>query len=379
MKPAMRMLVIGAVCAAAGLAGGALIMRPRTPRPDPAAPVVAPADAASGRPGALDLAMLERLGVRFAPVRSASSSLAIDMVGMLELDRTRLAEVSTHAAGRIVFLGARVGQHVRVGDVLARVESPAIGEAAANFRVHGAELHSAQQQLRRLRPLRDQGLTTQREIEVAEAAVRSAEASQQADRMRLRAYGVSPSHLGGDAPLVSPIVGEVIRSSVVLGSWLQPESEAFVIADLSTLWANIDIPESDLGVIRVGDPVTLDVPATGQRDVQGRVEHIYAEVDTATRMGRVRVAVPNPGERLRAGLSLTAHIRPAGNVGVLHVSSESVRRCDAGTCVLLRREGQVSWVPVMTGVRSAAGVEITSGLHDGDEIAIAGLGLLGVN
>ena len=372
-----RPAVVGIIGIVAGVIAGIVISNARHKPQPPAAPHVTAAPTVQGANGDFDAARLERLGIHFAPVRNSAAQATIDVVGMLELDRTRLAEVSTHAAGRIITLRARVGMRVAHGDVLAQVESPAIGEAAANYRVHGAELRTAQQHLTRLQGLRGQGLATEREIELAEAAVRTATANQQADNARLHAYGLGPQHLDGNAPLIAPIDGEVIRSSVVLGSWLQPETEAFVVADLSTLWAELDVPESDLGAISLQNNVMIDVPSLGRRDVPGRVEHIHAEVDASTRMGRVRVAVPNADGHLRAGLSLTAHIRPEERAGAVHIAPESVRHCEAGSCVLVRRDGRARWVPVDLGPRGTMGVEVRHGVNIGDEIAVAGLGLLG--
>ena len=369
----LRWIVAGLLLVGGGMLGG-LITHAAGRR----APARATVSVVAETEQALDPDRLDRMGVRFAPVESGGQR-AVDVVGVLGLERSRVAAVSSHAPGRIAALPAQLGQHVHAGETLARIESPVIGEAAANFRVHTAELRSAQQNLARLQSLRQQGLTTQREIEVAEAAVRTGEANQYADRTRLRAYGVGPEHFAGSAPMVSPIDGEIIRRDVVLGSWLEPEHEAFLVADLSSLWAELDVPESELGSISIGSTASIDVPALSEPDAHGTVQHIFAEVDGATRMGKVRVAVPNTTGRLRAGLSVTAHIHVSARGNALRVPTESVRRCAAGECVLLRRGEHVSWAPVTVGMRSTDSVEIAQGLSAGDSVAVSGVGLLADN
>jgi cobalt-zinc-cadmium efflux system membrane fusion protein len=361
------------------LAGALITLAARSPAPAsaPAAPEVrADGDAPSPR---LSAAGLERVGIRFAPVTRATASGAIDVVGMLELNREHLAEVSMHAAGRVARIHAHVGRQVRRGEVLALVESPAIGQAAAEYLVKQAELRTARQHLTRQTELRAQQLTTSREFELAESEVRSAQAETDAALTRLTALGVSPRSVNprtGHAPLVAPIDGVVIQRDILLGSWLEPGTDAFTIADLSTLWAQLDVFEGDLGAMSVGDPVSIDVAALGLRDVPGEVQFIHAELDRATRMGRVRIVVQNPEGRLRAGLSVAAHVRPRGTGAALRVPVESVRERDGTPHVLVRRGEELTWQTVETGPRRNGEVEIVRGLEEGDVIAISGLGLL---
>jgi cobalt-zinc-cadmium efflux system membrane fusion protein len=312
-------------------------------------------------------------------VTAAAGGREIDVVGTLALDRQRAAEVSSHAAGRVTRLNAAVGQVVRRGQVLGSVESPAIGQAAAEYLTQEASLRTARQHLARQRGLLAQHLTTQREFELAEAEAGRAAAAMDAAGARLRALGVPLGRVSAStvhAPLVAPLDGEVLRRSVLLGGWVQPETAAFTIADLSSLWVDLDVFETDLGAITAGDQVTLEVRSLGLAGVPGIVDLIHAEVDPATRMGRIRVNVPNPDRRLRPGLSVTAHIHPRTTGAVLRVPIESVRARDGRPHVLVRRGGTTAWVAVETGLRHAGEVEVTRGLAAGDVIAVAGLGLV---
>lgn len=371
-----QVLLTAALVAVAAVLGLVVGSKRAHSRPGGAA-VRSDAPAAPSSEGALDVARLGRLGVRFEPARRTAGGTTIDVVGALGLDRERVAQVSTHAAGRLARVTAFVGQRVRRGQVLATVESPAIGEAAAEFLSRRAELESARQNLRRQEGLMRQQLTTGREFELAQAAVRSSEALNLAARTRLRAYGVgAASASASGAPLVSPIDGEVIQRQALLGSWVQPETEAFTIADLSHLIADLDVYEGDLALTRTGDQVRLDVPALNLRDVAGTVQLILPEVDRETRMAHVRVLVQNPTGQLRAGLSVTAHIHTQASAPMLRLPHEAVREREGHPHVLERVGDGARWVAVRTGARRGGEVEITEGLDEGDVVAVAGLGLL---
>lgn len=375
-------LGIGALVAAAAAVGvlvgrkGPSAAAPLEVRADAATPSAAPSSAVGSSHG-FDVQRLERVGVRFQPARRRPGGTTIDVVGALGLNRERVAQVSTHAAGRVVRIQAFVGQQVRQGQVLAIVESPAIGDAVADFISRRAELQSARQNLARQQDLMRQQLTTGREFEMAQTAVRTQEAELLAAQTRLRAYGVSTANAAASgAPLVAPIEGQIIARQVLLGSWVQPETEAFTIADLSHLWADLDVYESDLALTREGDRVQLDVPALGLRDVPGTVHHIHAEIDRETRMGHMRVVVDNPTGTLRAGLSVTAHIHTQPGAPSLRLPLEAVREREGRPHVLQRNGSTASWQPVETGIRRGGEVEITAGIAEGDVVAMSGLGLI---
>jgi cobalt-zinc-cadmium efflux system membrane fusion protein len=361
---------------ALGLASGRALRGPR-----PALPHARPGARGGGLPpGVLDASRLGRMGVRFSRITLGGSSVTLDLVGDLELDRERMAEIASHTSGRIASVLAVVGQRVRRGQTLAWLESATVSDALAQRRVRRAELEAAVQQLARMERLREQGAAAQLEVETALAQRRAVQARLDAALMQLRTLGVDTTQANGPtgrAPLATPIDGTVIERRVVLGSWINPEQEAFIVADLATLWAELDVFEADLDAIRQGDPVRIDIGALGVRGLPGTVEVIYAELDRATRMGKVRLVVPNPDGRLRPGLSLAAHLPlRSAPASVIEVPIESVRDHEGRTSVLVREGARAIWTPVEVGQRYGAMVSITSGLAPGAEIAVSGLGLI---
>jgi Cu(I)/Ag(I) efflux system membrane fusion protein len=102
--------------------------------------------------------------------------------------------------------------------------------------------------------------------------------------------------------------GNVLSRSAVTGAYVQPGAILFEIADLSTVWAWIEVPERDLGRIAIGQPAHLEVAAFPGEQFAGKVGFLAPTVDPTTRTLRARIELPNQAGRLRPGMSGQASI-----------------------------------------------------------------------
>jgi len=84
--------------------------------------------------------------------------------------------------------------------------------------------------------------------------------------------------------------------------YVQPESKLYTVADLSTVWVNAQIFQTDIGRIKPGDAATVTVDAYPGKTFRGRVDFILPQVDTNTRTVRARLVFPNPGLLLKPGM-----------------------------------------------------------------------------
>lgn len=333
----------------------------------------------------LDPAALERLGVKIEPAGVAAPSRVLRVPGTLDYNFDRYAEVGVPLEGRVTRVDVRVSDKVKKGQVLAQIIVPSVAAAQADYLTAKASAAAAKKNREREEDLLSRSLTTAREAEVAKSEAVKADAEVAAAEARLRAMRVdlpsadTSSIAGAGAlSLTAPIEGIVVARKVNLGVYLTPEQSAFVIADLSELWANLDIPESDLPYLQVGADVGLLFDALPNRKFTGKLSLIEPQLGKATRTAKARVTVPNADSALRAGLFVRAEVQlPSDRPGALLVAAPAVQPLGEDDVVFVERDkGMFEVRPVRVVRRTVDVVEVGEGLASGERIAVDGAFLL---
>jgi cobalt-zinc-cadmium efflux system membrane fusion protein len=217
----------------------------------------------------------------------------------------------------------------------------------------------------------------------AEAALASAEAAVRAAEARLAAKGFSaPSgNAQGTDPVVtvtSAIGGAVIERTAAADVPVGPDSVLFTIADLSSLWLTVRVPETSIAAIRRGQTVSVVVGGRPDRPVEGRVDYIAPIVAPETRTVDGRVQVPNRNGELRPGTSASARFvlpnppQASGEARVL-VPRTAVQELKQASVVFVPTgERQLKTQPVTLGSSYGNEVEVISGVKAGDRIVVQG-------
>ena len=287
----------------------------------------------------------------------------IDAVGIVQYDQARQAKVTAWVAGRIDRLYVnKVGDYVSARHPVAEVYSP--------------ELLATQQEYLLALKSRDQ-LKNSPIASISqggEGLVASA-------RQRLKLWGVKDQQIAvlekaGQPnirlPIYTPLSGIVIDKLVQEGQYVKEGDPLFNIADLSTVWTELEVYENEFPFIKTGQRVEIASQSYPGKTFRGRVSYIYPFLDPKTRTVKVRVEIPNPGLRLKPDMFVNARVLvPLGNV--LSVPVDAVM--DTGT-------RQVVWVQakpgvfeprdVKVGARVGDRVQILSGLLRGDRVAASG-------
>lgn len=324
---------------------------------------------------------LERLGVKVEHAGTAGVAQVLQLPGTVEYDLEHYAEVGALAEGRIVTVNALVGDRVHRGQTLATMLVPSIASAQADFLRAQASLTVADEHAKRQDALLAEKLATGRDVELAHGEKLEGEAELAAAAARLKLLGVPLPKSGativpnGSMPLASPIDGVVVAREAVLGSYLEPNDTAFVVADPSTLWVTVQIFEADIPYFRIGTPVTLTVDALPGTSFTGKITLLEPEVGKLTRALRGRVEVPNADGALRPGLFVRASVPlpSAADTGRLLVPSAAVQPLGDRDVVFVERSpGKFEVREVDVARRTAQVSEISSGLAIGEPIVVEG-------
>ncbi|WP_394822586.1 efflux RND transporter periplasmic adaptor subunit [Pendulispora albinea] len=333
----------------------------------------------------LEVESLKRLGVRVEPAGAGAHSSTLRVPGTLDYNYDHYAEIGVPLEGRVATVSVRAGDPVKKGKVLGTVVIPSIASAQAEFLSAQAAATAAAKNRTREAELLQRQLTTAREAEVARSEADQAQANLAAAEARLHALRVGvPQNenvvaTAGTLALTSPIDGVVVSRKVNLGAFIQPADKAFIVADLSELWATLDVHESDVSYLKMGAEVELQIDAHPGQVFKGKITLLDPQVGGLTRAVRARVSVPNPDGQLKPGLFLRAQIKlPADTAaGRMLVAGGAVQPLGEEDVVFVEREpGTFEIRPVKVGRRTIDLVEVLEGVTSGERIAVEGAFLL---
>ena len=287
----------------------------------------------------------------------------IGATGIVQYDQARQAKVTAWVAGRIDRLYVNtVGSYVSKARPVAEVYSP--------------DLVAAQQEYLLALKSREQFKNSP-----IQAISQGGEGLVSSARQRLKLLGVKDAQIAGlekagqpniRLPIYTPLSGIVIEKIALEGQYVNMGDPLFNIADLSTVWVELEVYENDFPNIRIGQKVDIISHSYPGRTFQGKVAFIYPFLDPKTRTVKVRVDIPNPGLKLKPDMFVNATVKvPLGTSIVVPVSA-----------VMDTGQRQVVWVEVKpgtfeprnvkAGARSGDNVQILSGLKAGEKVASSG-------
>jgi Cu(I)/Ag(I) efflux system membrane fusion protein len=307
-------------------------------------------------------------GIRTSPVsRQFDAAAEVRLLGRIEPAETTRRNVTTWIGGRIDRLRVNTtGEQIRRGQVIANLYSPD---------VYGAhqDLLAAMAQVERL---------STSPPAAQQAAVRALEAA----RERIRLLGVPADEVERMASATeptrsiairSPFSGTVIDRVATEGGYVETGSTLYQVADLSTLWVQLDAYEGDLATLSVGQTVTLTVEAFPGETFTGRVAFIEPTVDAERRTARVRVEVDNADARLSPGMfaeAIVSAIRPGGAPLTIPTTAPLFTGRRSVVYIEVATDDGVAYEPrtVRLGPRLGDSYPVVSGLSEGDRVVSRG-------
>lgn len=255
--------------------------------------------------GAPQLAYLRVEKAEASPVPSLEP-----LHGRIAYDDNVTARVSSPIAGRVVKIGAQAGDKVAAGQPLLWLDSPDYAQALADLHKAEADMRLKQLAFGRARTLFENEVLARKDFEAAENDEHQSAA--EADRARARFHNLNPGGAGREGfALRAPLAGIVTERQANPGSEVRPDAPAplFVVTDPARLWAIVDLPEKDLGKVRAGQPVSVEVDAYPGERFPAKILAIGDVVDPATRRVVVRCQLTNDKRLLK--LEMYARVTPS--------------------------------------------------------------------
>jgi cobalt-zinc-cadmium efflux system membrane fusion protein len=243
------------------------------------------------------------------PAEGIEAPAELRVTGTVNPDISREVPVISLASGRVVDIKTRLGNDVKKGQLLLRVQSPDITNAFDAYLKAVNDEQLANKAYARAKDLYEHGAVPQSALEQAEDTEKDMRADLTAAEEQLKTLGVDKDHPSSIVPVYAPISGVVIAQNVTnaaaAGVTFSGSSTVFTIADLSSVWILCDVYENDLPKIALGQTATIYTNAYPGRQLTGRISDIEPILDPSIRTAKVRIELPNPGF-LKIGMFVTA-------------------------------------------------------------------------
>ena len=346
-----RPMIVGAVLVV-GIAMVFLLMRNR----GEAAQEGGPAAAGAGGPPAMP-----PMPVDVDTARRQSVVDAVRATGRIEA--VQAIELRPDEQGRVTAILFREGQSVRAGTPLVKVDDAMLKAQAERAK---ADRDLSTQQLERVRRLRAQNAAAPADVERAEAASRSAEASLALLELQIARTTVR-----------APFDGAIGQRFVSVGDYVTTGTRLLTLQTVNPQRAVIEVPERYAVKLRPGQMVDFSVASQEGRTFRARVDFIDPVVQGESRTILVKASAPNPGGVLKPGMFIEARLATATRANAIVVPEDAIQPLRSANVVWAVVDGKASRRVVTLGVRSAGVVEVISGVQAGEAVVVGGLERMG--
>jgi membrane fusion protein, multidrug efflux system len=298
--------------------------------------------------------------VSVAEVQSQAWPEQIYAVGTLEARQG--AQLTAQTSGIITDVLFESGQTAKQGQLLVQLND---NRAKAQLAKDQAALENARYQMARQKKLIASKNTSQEAEQAAEATMREAQASVQADQAQLE-----------NLQIRAPFDGHLGLRSVSPGQYVTAGTGVVDIQQWNPLRLVFDIPQRELPRIAVGDAVSLSVNGYPDKRFQGKVSALGAALQDSTRSVRVEALIDNPNDLLRPGMFGQVQVRLANTLQVLAIPRTAITYNTYGEYVYLVEKGKdgdtVQQRLVKVGMQRGDLVQVTDGVKEGEQVVTSG-------
>ena len=312
----------------------------------------------------IDPVTIQNMGIRTETVRMGSPVKTIRAVGTVTYDETRIYAVNTKFNGWTEKLYVDFeGETVRKGQPLFDIYSPELVTAQEEYLLA----------LEQFRSLGDSGF-----VQVRQSAERLLKASS----TRLRYWDVSQAQIDRlkrtgrvrkAITVFSPAAGVVIKKNAFLGHYVKAGEHQYEIADLSTVWVDVEIYDYELPWVKEGMSAGKELNYMPGRRYEGRVLFIYPYLNAKARTATLRLAFANPDNRLKPDMYANIFLQSELEEKSLLVPQEAVIDSGVRKVVFVSRgKGKFEPRDVELGLEVNEGkYQVLSGLSEGEEIVVS--------
>ena len=316
---------------------------------------------------------------------SANISVVGNLIGQQTVD------VAPKAGGRLQSISVKLGDRVRRGQVIAKIEDrellEQVNQAEASHRVaeagvrrSEADLSLALTNVERARNLFARQLLPKQQLDDAEARYTSAQAQLDLSKAQVSQSEARLQELRinlGNTNVVSPTDGFVSLRHVDPGAWVSQNAPVASVVDISSLRLVANVVEKDLNAVNPGDPAIVVVDAFPGEKFNGRIARVSPILDPATRTAQMEIEVPNRENKLKPGMYANVTLQVDNRENVLLVPKNALVDSEGERGIYQPNdENRATFKRVSVGLEDNEKAEILEGLTEGEIVISTGAGAL---
>ncbi len=315
----------------------------------------------------------QRLQIQTVERRQAPHILSVPAT--IEADPARTANVLPPLTGKVIALKVGLGDHVTRGQLLAVIASGDLAQAYADVDKARDALTLARKSFDRARGVQAAGGSAQKDMEAAQSTLNQAQAEFDRARTRLVAVGgeADAHHSSHAMNITAPLSGSITALSIAPGTYVNDATTSLMtVTDLDSVWITANVAESDIGLIRKGQPAEAHLSAYPDEIFRGQVSFVSAILQPDSRRDLVRVAVANADGRLKPNMFASVDFDIAQPAQVFVPESALLMNNDSTTVFVEVSPWTFQRRTVTLSYDEGTDARVLKGLKGGERIIVKG-------
>ncbi len=319
--------------------------------------------------------------IKFEPAKIIPIKKTLDIPGSIEVKQNLLARIGSPVQGRIIEIKGELGKTVKQGDVLAVINSTELAKQQLAYIKSVQMVELKTKAYERAVLLFDADVVSEAQKLQRKTELSAAKADMEASKDQLFVMGMtveeieaiqSETQIDATTNIVAKIDGKIIKKNVNVGQVVDPTEDIFTIAMLNEVWGVAQVPERQIGFLKEGDDLLIDVPAYESKFVEGKITYLGDIVDPVTRTVTIRTEIDNAHGLLKPDMLITMKVsgKKIEKVGVPINAIVSID--DIPNIFVKTGENKFLMRPVTLGIKNKDAVHIDDGLLEGEEVVIDG-------
>ena len=297
------------------------------------------------------------------------------LTGKVTYNESSTSRISSPVAGRVITNPIAFGTEVKTGSTLLELDSPDVAAAEADYAKAQADLTLAKKSFSRQQELYSGKAVSQKDLERSQDDFNTARSEVQRTQNRLKNLHISAKQNDGRFALKSPIAGIIVERNVNPGIEVRPDRDTplYVISDTKRLTLIMAIFEVNLSKIRLGQKLSISVPAYPDKKFPATVQYIGQVLDEKTRSIQVRCDLPNNDGLLLPGMYATITVESEPNDQAIVIPLTAVfTEGDADFVFIAIDENHYQQRPVEISLRLKDKAIISKGLSANEKLVSEG-------
>lgn len=334
----------------------------------------------------LSLESMREIGLEVQAVVRKPFSRRLIAPAKVVANQDQEAQVGSLLPGRVQKVFVNIGDYVKTGQPLMQVEGLEIGEIQAGFLKAKANLDYVETAFNRQKSLLEQNVGSQKAFLEAQAEYAKALAEYRAEDKRIHSVGLlheeisidqlgeAENHSAGMLTIKSPIDGIIVERNVVIGQFVDAQTNAFRIINLSTVWIDGQIHENNLPKLQVNTGTIFTSSANPEEQFTGRVIYVGQVIDERTRTITIRARFTNSSGKLKPQMFGELVIPISPSASALIIPAEAIVKESNHDYVFVQTsDSTFEKRDVLTGTEQDGEIEIKEGLNEGEIVASNGV------